>query len=84
MNTKDFELLEKMFEAEMQQLLPYQCRETKQVKRLLEDQMIEPMTGKIKSNDRFPPMEVSGYCLTLRGNILYCEECDKRVKDEDV
>lgn len=70
MNKRTFEALGKVFAAEVEGRLPFQSR-LNVYRELLHDGLVEWA--------RAPG--VSGYSLTQRGHLLYCEACDGAAGD---
>ena len=82
LNKRDFELLGRVFEAEITNHLPAQIGKSKAVTSLNERGYIEPMT--ITLPGRFP-VTVTGWGLTHAGRFTYCLNCtDERVPDRPV
>lgn len=72
--------LEKIFTAEIQGRLPFQST-SKAMAELVEDGWIEPMTRTF-GRDRFGAITATGYQLTARGHITYCEWASKQPEGE--
>lgn len=68
-------LLEKAFAAEMEGRLPLQVRESRAVARAMEDGLIA--RSEVMIGDGWP-LAVSGFALTDRGRILWCEYCAEK------
>jgi hypothetical protein len=69
---RDFELLGRVFQAEIQNLLPAQIGKSRAVLSLLERGYIEPYTRTLPG--RFP-VTVEGWALTHAGRFTYCQNC---------
>lgn len=69
---KDLAVLEKIFAAEIEGRLPYQSK-ARSMTALCERGLVAPMARKF-GDDRFA-VTVTGFQLTHRGRILYCESC---------
>lgn len=67
----DLKILERVFEYETQGRL-FQ-RDSKQIRRLVEDGYLEPF--KFEDGRGWLRMTVSGYRLTHKGRITYCDTC---------
>lgn len=72
LNKRDFELLGRVFQREIQNQLPAQVGKSKAVTSLHERGYIEPMT--ITLPGRFP-VRVEGWGLTEAGRYIYCLNC---------
>jgi hypothetical protein len=71
---RDFDLLGRVFAAEIGGSLPAQVGKSRAVASLHERGLIEPMA---KIFGRGPlPVTVKGWNLTQRGRIIYCENCE--------
>ncbi|WP_312271581.1 hypothetical protein [Pseudomonas sp.] len=68
MDKRTIKLLEKVFEAEISGLLPYQTK-AKLAQEMCDSGLLE--FNEIKKG----ALTVSGYSLTHRGRIEYCEQC---------
>ena len=80
MTKRWFDALEKVFAAEIKGVLPFQSK-AKVYDELEADGCVAPVTRTF--GDRWPRVTVSGWALTERGRILYCESCvgTKTVED---
>lgn len=74
MNKPIFEALGKIFAAEIEDRLPFQSK-AKIFKSLVDDGMVEGVTVTLPG--RFPG-RFTGYVLTPRGHVLYCEACSQK------
>ena len=72
-------LLEKVFTAEIEGLLPFQTRSTKIIKELLEDGMVEPM---VEYQPGLGRLRIEGWQLTHRGRIAYCDWAASQPEEE--
>lgn len=74
MTKKHLSILEKIFAAEIQGTL-CQLRKSKGVQFLLDDGCILKAEMELPAG-RFPvKLKISGYVLTDRGRIIFCESC---------
>ncbi len=73
MNNKDFKLLGRRFSVRMSEM-PFQIKD-KRMNVLFEKGLVKKVTVE---DGHVPPMKITGYILTLRGHMDYCEECGKR------
>lgn len=79
LNKRDFELLGRVFEAEIGNRLPAQIGKSKAVGSLHERGYIEPMTIVLPG---VSPVTVKGWNLTEAGRFVYCLNCtNDRVPD---
>lgn len=67
------EMLERLFAAEVEGRLPFQSKAA-MLKRLEAQGLVQRMTREFPA-DRFGPIKVEGWCLTLLGNFTYCMTC---------
>ncbi len=72
-------ILERVFTAEIEGRLPFQFpgRVPALVAGLVEDQFL----AEVEKTSGYPPMKISGYVLTPRGHLYYCQSC-KDVPEE--
>lgn len=81
MNKADFDLLGKVFNAEIDGLLCYQGKSKRLI--LLEEQgMVCRFEQPIKCNDGLPPMIVKGWVLTPKGHFEYCSACEEYCSED--
>lgn len=74
---KTLNALERVFVAEIDGRLPFQSK-AKVFRELCDADLLAPMS-KVYGGSPFP-VTVSGYELTHRGRILYCQQCDGEVE----
>lgn len=72
MNKRELAVLEKAFEAEINDRLPFQTR-SKLAAWLERDGYLQPMT--VEYSDNFGAMTVKGWQLTHLGRLTYCATC---------
>lgn len=72
LKNRDFELLGRVFEAEITNLLPAQIGKSKAVLSLQERGYVAPYTRTLPG--RFP-VTVQGWALTDVGRFTYCRNC---------
>ena len=70
---KDFSLLGKIFDAEVNGLLPYQSK-SKEYARLEREGLVEAVSNVLPG--RFPVV-IEGWYLTHAGRHAYCANCSK-------
>lgn len=75
MTKKTFELLGRIFAAEVDGRLPYQSK-SKEYPKLEEDGLCEGVTR------RFGPVIVQGWILTHLGRMAYCQACPDEEPEE--
>jgi len=73
MTKADLKLLERIFDAEINNRLPFQSK-SKRFEQLERDGMVATMSRIIGAGERFP-VTVKGWQLTHAGRITYCESC---------
>jgi hypothetical protein len=73
MKKAELKALEKIFEREISNTLPLQSK-AKIYLDLEKVGMVEKMTRHFPA-DRFGPIEISGWGLTLHGHMAYCQSC---------
>ena len=69
------QMLERLFAAEIEGRLPFQSKAA-MLKRLEAKGLVQRMKREFPP-DRFGPIVVEGWCLTLLGNMTYCMSCDE-------
>jgi hypothetical protein len=74
LNRRDFELLGRVFMAEIQNLLPAQIGKSKAVASLHERGYIEPYTRTLPGA---LPVTIKGWALTHAGRFTYCQNCTR-------
>lgn len=74
LSRKDWLLLMRIFEREIEGTLPYQSK-SREYKRLENSGLVQFGTEKRHFNDGLPAMEISGWWLTELGRYLYCVNC---------
>ena len=80
MTKKDFKLLGAVFARE---ICGYSLQsKSKEYKRLEEAGLVFWGKEMKHFNDGFPPMDVSGWRLTYKGNFAYCSNCDEMEEGE--
>lgn len=72
LNKRDFELMSRVFEAEIADRLPAQIGKSKAVAALNNRGYIEPMVVTLPG---IFPMTVRGWKLTEAGRLIYCQNC---------
>lgn len=72
LNKRDFQLLGRVFEAEIASRLPAQIGKSKAVASLHQRGYIEPMTITLPGTF---PVTVKGWNLTHAGRFVYCLNC---------
>lgn len=72
LNKRDFELLSRVFEAEIHNRLPAQIGKSKAAKALEERGLIMPLRKTLPG--RFP-ITIDGVVLTEAGRMIYCANC---------
>lgn len=78
MSTTDYKILERIFAAEIENRLPAQVK-SKHLARLEAEGLIRTSTKELYG--RFP-VTITGWELTLLGNLTFCMECDRREPEE--
>lgn len=73
MTKAELKMLERLFAAEIEGRLPFQSK-AKIMERLEGDGYVQ-RTKREYPADRFGPIVVEGWCLTLLGNLTYCTSC---------
>lgn len=70
-------ILEKIFQAEINGELPCQLgrHNPSEVAAMVEDGQIAPLNVTLPGR---LPVVISGYVLTHRGRVLYCEDCARK------
>jgi len=76
-NKKIFNALERVFEAEIENRLPFQSNA--KIYQQLERHGLLTF-GKEVRPTQFGDLVIKGYWLTHAGRIMYCQECDKEVE----
>lgn len=69
---RDFELLGRVFDAEIRNLLPAQIGKSKAVAGLHERGYIEPMAVTLPGSF---PVTITGWNITEAGRFIYCMNC---------
>jgi hypothetical protein len=71
---RDFELLQRVFKAEIENRLPAQIGGSKAVALLQERGYIEPLTRTLSGPF---PVTIHGWVLTHAGRFIYCQNCTR-------
>jgi len=69
----ELKMLERLFAAEIEDRLPFQSKAA--IMKRLEDKGLVMRMKREFPADRFGPIKVEGWCLTLLGNMSYCMSC---------
>lgn len=73
MTKRDLNMLERIFDAEINNRLLFQSK-SKHLLQLEQEGMVEQVTRSL-GKDRFGAITVSGWALTDLGRLTYCESC---------
>lgn len=79
MRKTELKVLERVFEAEIYDRLPFQSH-AKIYKQLCEDGYLQPMVREL--GGRFP-VKLTGYQLTHAGRFMYCSTCEGESMNEE-
>lgn len=71
----EMKMLERLFAAEVEGRLPLQSR-AKILTKMESDGLVRRMKETV-AVDRFGPMVIEGWCLTILGNMTYCMSCEE-------